>query len=129
MISKKIKLLVVDDEKEICKFVKMLFDKEGFLTYSALSSAEAIRIAKKVQPQVALLDIYLKRGKTGLDVLRQIKNIAPSCNCIMVTWDKAESMIKEAKTEGAVSYLTKPLTTDQLLKVVNRVVKNIGRRG
>jgi FixJ family two-component response regulator len=47
----------------------------------------------------------------------------------MVTWDKAESMIKEAKAEGAVSYLTKPLTTDQLLKVVNRVVKSIRRRG
>lgn len=129
MINKKIKLLVVDDEKEICKFVKLLFDKEGFITYSALSNSEAIRIAKKVQPQVALLDIYLKRGKTGLDVLKQIKNTAPSCKCIMVTWDKAESMIKEAKAEGAVSYLTKPLTTDQLLKVVNRVVKSIRGRG
>ena len=129
MINKKVKLLVVDDEKEICKFVKLLFSKEGFLTYSALSSAEAIRIANKVQPQIALLDIYLKRGKSGLDTLRQIRKIAPSCKCIMVTWDKAESMIKEAKAEGAVTYLTKPLTTDQLLKVVNRVVKNIRRKG
>ena len=128
MINKKIKLLVVDDEKEICKFVKLLFKKEGFLTYSALSSLEAIRIAKKVQPQIALLDIYLSRGKSGLDTLRQIKNIAPSCNCIMVTWDKAEGKIKEAKAEGAVAYLTKPLTVVQLLKVVNRVGKNIRRK-
>lgn len=127
--NKKRKLLVVDDEKEICKFVKILFDKEGFLTYSALSSAEAIRIAKKAQPQVALLDIYLKRGKSGLDTLKQIRMVAPSCKCIMVTWDKAEDKIKKAKLEGAVAYLTKPLTTDQLLKVVNRVVKNVGRRG
>ncbi len=129
MINKKIKLLIVDDEKEICKFVKLLFAKEGFLTYSALSSAEAIRVAKKVHPQIALLDIYLKRGKTGLDTLRQIKKTAPFCKCIMVTWDKNESLIKEAKAEGAVSYLTKPLTTEQLLKVVKRVAKSIERRG
>ena len=129
MINKKVKLLVVDDEKEICKFVKLLFKQEGFLTYSALSSVEATRIAKKVQPQIALLDIYLKSGKSGLDVLKQIKNIAPCCKCIMVTWDKAEDKLKEAKAEGAVAYLTKPLTTDQLLKVVNRVVKNIRRKG
>jgi DNA-binding NtrC family response regulator len=82
-----------------------------------------------VQPQIALLDIYLKSGKSGLDVLKQIKNIAPCCKCIMVTWDKAEDKLKEAKAEGAVAYLTKPLTTDQLLKVVNRVVKNIRRKG
>lgn len=129
MINKKIKLLVVDDEKEICKFVKLLFKQEGFLTYSALSSTEAIRIAKKVQPQIALLDIYFKRGKSGLDTLKQIRQVAPSCKCIMVTWDKAASMIKEAKAEGAVTYLAKPLTTDHLLKVVNRVVKNIRRKG
>ena len=128
MINKKVKLLVVDDEKEICKFVKLLFKKEGFLTYSALSNTAAISIAKRVHPQIALLDIYLSRGTSGLDTLKQIKKIAPSCKCIMVTWDKAEGKIKEAKVLGAVAYLTKPLTTGQLLKVVNRVVKNIRRK-
>ena len=129
MFKKKIKLLIVDDEKDICKFVKLLFRREGFLTYSALSDTAAVRISKKVKPQIALLDIYLKRGKSGLDTLKQIHKILPSCRCIVVTWDKAKDKIKEAKALGAVSYLTKPLTIDQLFRVVNRVVKDIRRRG
>lgn len=129
MIKKKIKLLIVDDEKDICKFVKLLFRKEGFLTYSALSDIAAVRISKKIKPQIALLDIYLKRGKSGLDALKQIRKIVPSCRCIVVTWDKAANKIKEAKALGAVSYLAKPLTIEQLFKVVNRVVKDIRRRG
>jgi DNA-binding NtrC family response regulator len=129
MVDKKMKLLIVDDEKDICKFAKLLFKNEGFLTYSALSNREAIRIAKKIKPQIALLDVYLKRGRSGLDTLKQIRNIVPSCKCIMVTWDKAGGKVKEAKALGAFSYLTKPLTIDQLLKVVNRAVKGIRKRG
>jgi len=127
MTGKKIKLLVVDDEKDICNFVKLLFKKEGFLVYSALSGVKAVQLAKKVKPHVALLDIHLKTGITGLEVLKQLKESLPSCRCVMVTWDKAQEKIKEAKALGAVSYLTKPLTTNQLIKVIERVTKNIER--
>lgn len=127
MTGNKIKLLVVDDEKDICNFVKLLFKKEGFLVYSALSGVKAVQLAKKVKPHVALLDIHLKAGITGLEVLKQLKESLPVCRCVMVTWDKAHEKMKEAKTLGAVSYLTKPLTTDQLIKVVSRVTKNIER--
>ena len=127
MAGKKIKLLVVDDEKDICNFVKLLFKKQGFLVYSALSGIQAVRLAKKVKPQVALLDVHLKTGITGLEVLKQLRESLPSCRCVMVTWDKAQEKIKEAKALGAVSYLTKPLTTNQLIKVVERVTKNIER--
>ena len=127
MAGKKIKLLVVDDEKDICDFVKLLFRKKGFLVYSALSGVKAVQIAKKVKPNVALLDIHLKTGITGLEVLKQLKESLPACRCVMVTWDKAQEKIKEARVLGAVSYLTKPLTTNQLIKVVERVTKNIER--
>lgn len=122
---KKLKLLILDDEKDICRFVKLLFTKKGFSVYTALTKDSAVRIAKKVKPDIALLDIYLKKGITGLDTLKQIEKAVPSCKCVMVTWDRAEAMVKKAKELGAVSYLVKPLTIDQLLKVVNRAVKRI----
>jgi CheY-like chemotaxis protein len=123
MVNKKLKLLIVDDEKDICTFVKILFRKKGFSVYSALSGVKAVQLAKKVKPHVALLDIHLKTGITGLEVLKQINESLPNCRCVMVTWDK----MKEAKTLGAADYLTKPLTTAQLFKVVNRVAKIIKR--
>ena len=129
MPKKKIKLLIVDDEKDICGFVKRLFKKKGFLVYGALSGSQAVKITQKVKPDIALLDIYLRKGIDGLTALKEIRKIAPLCQCVMVTWDKTEARVKEAKAIGAVSYLTKPLTIDQLLRVVSRVAKNIRKRG
>jgi DNA-binding NtrC family response regulator len=129
MSRKKMKLLIVDDEKDICNFVRLLFRKKGFLVYSTLSGGQALRVVKKIKPDIALLDIYFKKGIDGIEVLRQIKELMPDCRCVMVTWDKAQAKMKEAKRLGAVSYLTKPLTTSQLLKVVERVSKSIGKRG
>lgn len=125
MLKKKIKILVLDDEKDICKFVKLLFEKKGFLVYTALSGAAAIRIARRVKPQIALLDIYLKRGLSGLDTLKKIRKALPACKCVMVTWDKAQDKVKEAKEMGAAAYLVKPLTIEQLLKGVNRIVNRL----
>lgn len=129
MPDKKIKLLILDDEKDICNFVKFLFRKEGFLVYGALSGRKALEVAKKVKPDIALLDIHLKTGIDGIEVLRRIREFLPSCRCVVVTWDKTQVKMKEAKLFGAVSYLTKPLTTSQLLKVVKKVARNIGKRG
>lgn len=125
MTDKKLKLLVVDDEKDICDFVKLLFRKERFLTYSALSGMQAVRLAKRIKPDVALLDIHLKKGISGLEVLKRIRKNVPACRCVMVTWDKAQDKMKEARLMGASDYLTKPLTTAQLLKIVNRISKTI----
>ena len=129
MISKKIKLLVVDDEKDICKFLSLLFKKRGFSVYTALSGKEAIRIARKVKPNIALLDIYLKRGIDGFHTLRKIKEFLPDCHCAMVTWDKAKEKIKEARHYGAVAYLAKPLTISELSHWVNRLVKRLKKKG
>lgn len=129
MVKKKIKLLIVDDEKDICNFVKLLLRKKGFLVYSALSGSKAIMMAKKLKPQIALLDIYLKKGINGLGVLRQIRELIPECRCVIVTWDKAQAKMREAKNLGAVSYLTKPLTINELYKVINRIVKDIRKGG
>jgi len=129
MSGKKMKLLIVDDEKDICRFVKLLFRKKGFLVYSALSGRQALRIVKKIKPDIALLDIHFKKDLDGIEVLSRIREFMPDCRCVMVTWDKAQAKMKEAKALGAVSYLTKPLTTSQLLKVVDSVVKDSRKRG
>jgi DNA-binding response OmpR family regulator len=115
MKGKRVKLLIVDDEKDICGFAKLLFRKKGFLAYSALSGVGALRLAKKIKPDIALLDL--------------LRQSLPDCRCVMVTWDKEQAKMKEAKKLGAVSYLTKPLTTAQLLRVIDAVAKGIRKRG
>jgi DNA-binding response OmpR family regulator len=129
MIAKKIKLLVLDDERDICNFIKLWLRKKGFTVYSTLTGMGALKLAKKVKPQIALLDIHLKKDMDGLEALRHIRKIIPSCRNVMITWDKAQEKVKVAKRLGAVSYLTKPLTINQLYRVVNKIAKNIRKRG
>lgn len=123
MAMHKKKLLIVDDEKNICDFVKMLFRKKGFAVYSALSGREAIKITKRIKPDIALIDVHLKKGIDGFEVLRQMMESTSKCQSIMVTWDGAQEKIKAAEKIGAVAYLTKPLTTNELCKTVNRFAK------
>jgi len=129
MCSKNVKVLIIDDEKDICNFVKLLFRKKGFLVYSALSGRRGIQIAKKVKPDIVLIDIHLRRGIDGLEALREIRKLVLGSYCIMVTWDSAHEKIKAAKKLGATSYLTKPLTATELYRTVNRFATRIRKRG
>ena len=129
MVSKKIKLLIVDDEKDVCRFLGVLFRRRGFTVYTALSGKEAIKIARKAKPDMALLDIYLKKGMNGFQALRKIREFLPQCRCAMITWDKAEEKIREARHIGAVAYLTKPLTINELSKWVNKLVRQLKKKG
>lgn len=127
MPSQKLKLLVVDDEKDICNFIELLFKKKGFTVYTALSGTEAVATAGRVKPDIVLLDIYLKKGMDGIETLREIRKISPNSRCVIVTWDASQEKVKEAQTLGASSYLTKPLTIPQLLKAVETLSKKIER--
>ncbi len=118
------RLLIVDDEKDICDFVKLLFKKRGFMAYSAASGTQALNMIKKVKPDIALMDIHMKKGIDGLEVLKQAVKIAPHCRYVMITWDKTEERIKQAKDLGVAAYLTKPLTAAGLLKIVETVARN-----
>lgn len=128
MLGKNMKILIVDDEKDICKFVKILFRKKGFLVYSALNGRRAINKIREVKPDIALLDVHLKSTIDGIEVLKQARQLTPQCRCIMVTWDGSDEKVKIAKKLGAVAYVTKPLTIHELYKVVGRAAKYISRK-
>ena len=69
-----VKVLVVDDETEICELTRSFLRKKGYCTLGANSTEEAIEVVKKDQPQIVLLDIRLG-SESGLEALRQIKEV------------------------------------------------------
>ena len=107
------KLLVVDDELEICDFLKIFFGKVGFEVLLATNGQEAISIIDKERPQIALLDIKMP-GISGIEVLRRAKEIDHNIKIIMVTGVEDEEMVNLAKEYGASDYITKPFSLDYL---------------
>jgi len=113
------KILVVDDEKDVCEFTDGFFKNRGFEVFCAANGEEALSIVNSDKPAIVLLDIRM-RGMDGITVLKRIKEISPSTEVIMVTAVDDVSKAEEASRLGARDYVTKPLVLEELeRKVVN----------
>lgn len=118
------KLLIVDDEVEICEFLKMFFEERGFKVHTSLSGEDAITQIDKDKPHVVLLDISMP-GMNGLAALKQIKEKYPPIKVIMVTALETRDRIEEAMRYGADNYITKPLSLEYLEKDVQEKVAHL----
>jgi DNA-binding response OmpR family regulator len=107
------RLLLVDDEAEICDFLKSFFEDRDFEVQTALSGEEALRVVEIFRPQVMLLDIKMG-SMDGLTVLREVKAKFPRVKVIMVTALETTEKIEEALRLGADNYITKPLSLEYL---------------
>ncbi len=116
------KILVVDDEKDICDFVRSFFKERGFQMLVALNGDEALSLVKKEKPDLILLDIKMK-GMDGIAVLKHIKEIDKNFKVIMVTALEDQDKMNEAYKLGACDYITKPLILDYLEQTVGKCLK------
>ncbi len=111
------KLLIVDDEVEICEFLKSFFEDRDFKVVIANSGTQALEQVELFQPEVVLLDIQMP-GMDGLQTLKKIKELHPKVKVIMVTAVETQEKIEEAMRLGADNYITKPLSLEYLEKDV-----------
>lgn len=118
------KLLVVDDEHDICDFVKNFFQDRGFQVFTADNGDEALKVAKAEKPNVILLDIKME-GMDGIAVLKHLKTIDKAFNVIMVTALEDQDKMNEAARLGACGYITKPLQLDNLESAVEKCIKTV----
>ena len=118
------KILIVDDEVEICDFLKEFFIDRHYDVVTASSGAEALRLVAKENPQVLLLDIKMP-GVDGLQVLKEVKARFPKLKVIMVTAVETADKIDEALKLGADNYITKPLSLEYLERDVKEKILNL----
>ena len=119
-----IKLLVVDDELDICDFVSNFFKERNFEVFIANNGQEAVELVKAEKPGIVLLDVMMP-VMDGLEALKLIKEIDDRINVIMVTAVEDTEMYEEAKRHGAMEYITKPLMLEQLERTVLTVSEQI----
>ena len=118
------KLLVVDDEMDICDFVKNFFKERNFNVFVAHNGKEAVELVKTEKPGIVLLDMMMPI-MDGLEALKLIKEIDDKINVIMVTAVEDTEMYEEAKRHGAMEYITKPLMLEQLERTVMAISEQI----
>jgi DNA-binding NtrC family response regulator len=117
------KVLVVDDDLEMCGLLSDILKGEDFSVTAIHDSFEASKILKKEEFDVIVTDLKMK-GLKGLDLLEEVKNVAPLTPVIIITaFGTIESAIKAMKM-GAYDYITKPFQMDELVITVKKALEN-----
>lgn len=118
------KILVVDDEKSVCESVSKILVRKGYKVDYSLDAEEALERIRDVPYNLIILDIMMPKIN-GIDLLRTIRGKFRECNVIMITGYASINTAVESTQIGALAYVAKPFTSDELLSVVeNALVEN-----
>lgn len=113
------KILIADDDVEMLDTLTELLEHEGYKVIRAENGLEAVEAAKKELPALIMLDIHMPQ-MDGLKACKAIKadQVTKAIPVIMLTVEGSISEIQEAIGYGAKTYLTKPSSREEILKVV-----------
>jgi len=120
------KILVADDERDIRELIGYTLRFAGFDVVLVADGIAAIEQAPLEQPDLILLDVRMPRV-TGYDVCRQLKE-DPATSAIPIVFLSAkgqEGEIQEGLDSGAVEYIVKPFTPDDLTEQVREVLERV----
>jgi len=112
-----LKMLVVDDEVDICDFVKHFFEERNYTVVTAHDGEQAVRAIRRQRFDIILLDIKMRK-MDGTEALKNIKQFDKEAKVIMVTAMEDETRMKAASDLGACRYITKPLVLEELENAV-----------
>src|SRR6266851_991903 len=118
-MSRKIQVLVVDDDNLLRKLVTEQLSRSDFEAVPAASAQEALARLRDADYDIVLLDIMMP-DMSGLDTLRAIRALEDPPEVVMLTADTSLSTGIEAMRQGAYDYLTKPATLDEMEAVLRK---------
>lgn len=117
-MSSVIKVLIVDDEPDICYFLSRNLSKRGFITAFSHTLAEAELQLEISKPDILLLDNYLPDGR-GIDFARKINHKYTDLKIVMITAHDIPQDRSQAYNNGIDFFLSKPFTLAEINQVVD----------
>lgn len=126
MASIKTKILIVDDDVNICELLKIYLEREGYETCTACSGSKALELFREVTPNIVLLDLMIP-DMDGFQVCREIRKVS-NIPIIMIT-AKGETFDKVLGLElGADDYVVKPFEPKEVLARIKAVLRRYERK-
>ncbi len=116
------RILIVDDEEDICRTIAELLENKGYEIFQATSGEDALRLVKEARPHLLLLDIRMP-GMSGIEILRRVRELDQEVGVIMITAFHDIDIAQEALKLGASDFVTKPLDLTYLETSVRIKIK------
>jgi two-component system response regulator RegA len=110
-------ILLVDDDEILRERLAQAIRARGYEVRTAGNADEAMKEATQDSPEMAVLDLKMP-GKSGLDLLRELRQHDPSTRVLMLTGYGSIATAVQAVREGAVGYLPKPADADEILSAL-----------
>ncbi len=128
-MGKAIRILIVEDNEDTRKLMRVALDDGERRIYEARNAAEGRKLAAEVRPDVLLLDIGLPGSEDGLTLCKTLLSDAQHKDLyvVVVTGSDSSEHIERARSIGASAYLIKPFSTIKLRTLVSDIdiwVKN-----
>ncbi len=121
----KLRVLVIDDDEDICLYLKEFLTREGYRVTTISKPLDALPEIREGRHQIVLLDVRMPE-MDGVELLREIRAIdSDVCVIIMTAYPSVESAVDTMKSD-AFDYLRKPFELEQLRTVIQRAVREKG---
>ena len=124
-MSTKLSILVIEDEENICNFIKTSLQLQGYKVTTAATAAEGLSMANSGTIDLVLLDLGLP-DMDGLNVIRQLRSWT-SMPIIVISARTKEQEKVEALDCGADDYITKPFGTKELMARIRTAMRHSNR--
>lgn len=121
------RLLVVDDEPSVLKFISHILADYPIRVTHAANATEAMAIFRELRPHIVVLDLFLGDAN-GMTVLREMLNIDAGVDVMLMTAHYSTDSAVEAIRQGAWDYLTKPISVDQFRSKIEGWLAGAGVR-
>jgi DNA-binding NtrC family response regulator len=117
------KVLIIDDEENIRFTFEDFFSDEGYEVATAEDYDDALKMIEVSDIDLILADINLK-GKSGIDILKEVKTRKLNCPVIMITAAPDLDTASDALRLGAFDYVSKPVQLDSLMRIIKTAMKH-----
>lgn len=116
-------LLIVDDDKTFCEVLAESMRKRGYEVESAHSLPDALARAESFNPEWVLTDLKMP-GASGLELIKRMLEIDPQTRIVMLTGYANIATAIEAIKLGALHYLSKPASTEEIIAAFSKTDGN-----
>jgi two-component system chemotaxis response regulator CheY len=117
------RLLVVDDAKEMLKAFRDIFEIQGCEVFEAENGEEALTKYAEVKPEIVLMDILMPK-LDGISATKKIVQDDPNAKIIVISAVGKSGLEKECLLAGAKDFIVKPFKIKELINKINMLVKN-----
>lgn len=111
------RILVVDDQENLCWVLRRLLTERGHEVRTASNGAQALAVAAAFDLQVAVVDFRLPDG-SGMALVARLRALRPGLNAILMTSYGSAALREEVRVGGFAAYLDKPFVNGQMIDAV-----------